>query len=154
MFATFFFFTSGVFHSIYWGFGGFIGIVVGGGLIRLVGPTTAFRLFTMTAVLFIALFTMSLRYTNLRDRNYYSVLLSTFNICVDSSNTEHKCDDRSANAFTPENRSNLHGQSSASNSFPLEFTGNSWNSLFCLSNAAGIFLNKNKMRKYLLQILS
>ena len=43
--------------------------------------------FTMLAVLFIILFTMDLRYVNFRDRNYYSVLLNTFNIFVDAKDT-------------------------------------------------------------------
>ena len=117
------FFSSGIFHSIYWGLGGFIGIVIGGGLIRVAGPTTAFRLFTMLAVVFIALFTMGLRYVNLRDRNYYSVLLSTFNNCVDSTNTEQKCDN-STNNTSQENDAKVQSPSSAS--FSLEFLGNSW----------------------------
>ncbi|XP_068715332.1 major facilitator superfamily domain-containing protein 6-like [Montipora foliosa] len=113
---------QGIFHSIYWGLGGFIGIVIGGGLIRVAGPTTAFRLFTMLAVVFIALFTMGLRYVNLRDRNYYSVLLSTFNNCVDSTNTEQKCDN-STNNTSQENDAKVQSPSSAS--FSLEFLGNS-----------------------------
>ena len=39
----------------------------------------------MLAVLFIILFTMGLRYVNFRNRN--SVLLNTFNVCVDATNT-------------------------------------------------------------------
>ena len=43
--------------------------------------------FTVFAVLFIILFTMNLRYVNFRNRNYYSILLNTLNICVDATNT-------------------------------------------------------------------
>ena len=46
--------------------------------------------FTVFAVLFIILFTMNLRYVNFRNRNYYSILLNTLNICVDATNTWQK----------------------------------------------------------------
>ena len=46
--------------------------------------------FTVLAVLFIILFTMGLRYVNFRNRNYYSILLNTFNVCVDVTNTGQK----------------------------------------------------------------
>ena len=85
--VVFFYISPGVFHSIYWGLGGILGLLIGSSLISVAGPTIAFRLFTMLAVLFIILFTMGLRYVNFRDRNYYSVLLNTFNICVDARNT-------------------------------------------------------------------
>ena len=84
----FLYFFLGLFHSIYWGLGGILGLIIGGGLIRVTGPTIAFRLFTMLAVVFIILFTMGLRYVNCRDRNYYSVLLNTFNICLDATNAQ------------------------------------------------------------------
>lgn len=58
--------------------------MIGGSLIRVAGPTIAFRLFTLLAVVFIVIFTTGLTFVNSRDRNYYSVLLNTFNICIDT----------------------------------------------------------------------
>lgn len=58
--------------------------MIGGSLIRVAGPTIAFRLFTVLALTFIVIFTTGLTSANFRDRNYYSVLLNTFNIYIDS----------------------------------------------------------------------
>ena len=68
--------------------GGILGLLIGDNLIHAAGPTIAFRLFTMLAVMFIIVFTFGLRYVNFRDRNYYSVLLNTFNICTDTMDTQ------------------------------------------------------------------
>ena len=77
-----------MFQSIYWGVGGILGIVFGLSLTRVAGPTIAFRLFTMGTVIFIIIFTTGLKHLNFRHRNYYSVLLNTFQICVDSKKTQ------------------------------------------------------------------
>lgn len=98
-----FFFPPGVFQSIFWGLGGILGLVFGESLIRVAGPTIAFRLFTMLAVSFIVVFTMGLRYVNFRDRNYYSVLLNTFNICVDATNTKRTNGGNASNSFQETN---------------------------------------------------
>jgi len=58
--------------------------MIGGSLIRVAGPTIAFRLFTVLALTFIVIFTTGLTSVNFRDRNYYSVLLNTLNIYIDS----------------------------------------------------------------------
>lgn len=62
--------------------------MIGGSLIRVAGPTIAFRLFTVLAVIFILIFTTGLTSVNFRDSNYYSVLLNTFNICIDTKRSE------------------------------------------------------------------
>lgn len=62
--------------------------MIGGSLIRVAGPTIAFRLFTVLAVIFILIFTTGLTSVNFRDRNYYSVLLNTLNICIDTKKSE------------------------------------------------------------------
>ena len=111
----FFYISPGVFHSIYWGLGGILGLVIGGSLISIAGPTIAFRLFTMLAVLFIILFTMGLRYVNFRDRNYYSVLLNTFNICTDATNTgQNNSENMCTNSTLQESNSNVTRTPSAS----------------------------------------
>ncbi|CAH3181288.1 unnamed protein product, partial [Porites evermanni] len=84
--------VQGVFQSVYWGLGGILGLLIGNNLIHAAGPTIAFRLFTMLAVMFIIVFTFGLRYVNFRDRNYYSVLLNTFNICTDTMDTQPMSD--------------------------------------------------------------
>ena len=50
---------------------------------------------------------MGLRYVNFRDRNYYSVLLNTFNICVDATNTrQNTSENMCADNTLQENNSN------------------------------------------------
>lgn len=71
----------------------------------MAGPTIAFRLFTMIAVIFIVIFTSGLTYVNFRDRNYYSVLLNTFNICTDTNKTQ-KNNSGNANNTSEENAFN------------------------------------------------
>lgn len=105
----FFSIVLGLFHSIYWGLGGILGLIIGGGLISVAGPTIAFRLFTMLAVVFIILFTMGLRHVNCRDRNYYSVLLNTFNICREATNAQQTNGARdNPNSTLEENSSKVH----------------------------------------------
>ena len=96
------FFSPGVFQSIYWGLGGILGLVIGGSLIHVAGPTIAFRLFTMLDVLVIIIFTLGLRYVNFVDRNYYSVLLNTFSICTDAANTQQTSGGVANNTFQDE----------------------------------------------------
>lgn len=81
--------------------------MIGAGLIGVAGPTIAFRLFTILTVIFIVVFTTGLTYVNSRDRNYYSVLLNTFNICIDTNKPQQNSSGN-ANNTLEENAFNDH----------------------------------------------
>lgn len=81
--------------------------MIGAGLIRVAGPAIAFRLFTILTVIFIVIFTAGLTYVNFRDRNYYSVLQNTFNICIDTNKPQQN-ESENANNTLEKNAFNDH----------------------------------------------